>query len=85
MSVLGGIDRVFLPRPRYMPCDDCGASVLQAAAAEHACESERWLDYQVFQRRAELEGFESALGAYLATPAGRFALWYAEHQRRRAH
>jgi hypothetical protein len=67
-----------------MPCDDCGASVRQGGDDEHVCERERWLDYQVFQRRAELEGFEVDLGSYLDTPQGRFDLWYAERQRRRA-
>ena len=73
----------WLSEPRYMPCTDCGASLERAERDEHLCERERWLDYQVFQQRGELEGFELELGYYLDTPRGRFDLWYAERRRRR--
>ena len=67
----------------YMPCDECGASLARDEREGHACERERWLDYQVTQRRAELEGFELELGYYLQSPQGRFELWYAERERKR--
>ena len=35
------------PESRYMPCTECGASVDRGEGREHACERERWLDYQI--------------------------------------
>jgi hypothetical protein len=68
---------------RFMPCDECGASVAREERDGHACERNRWLDYQVIQRRAELEDFEVELGYYLESPQGRFELWCAERERKR--
>ena len=62
---------------RYLPCPDCGDSVEQAERENHVCEHERWLDYQLFHLREDVDAFEAKLGAYLASPQGRFALWYA--------
>jgi hypothetical protein len=69
---------------RFMPCDDCGASLAHDERANHLCERERWLDYQVFQLREELAAYDSQLSAYLASPQGRFALWYAARLRSQA-
>ncbi len=66
-----------------MPCPDCGASVDCADADPHLCDQERWLDFQLFRRREEVERFEPELAAYLETPHGRFELWYAARSRRR--
>jgi hypothetical protein len=66
-----------------MPCTDCGHSLERAERALHVCEHERWLDYQLFQLHSELAAFDSQLGAYLASPAGCFEMWYAT--RLRAH
>jgi hypothetical protein len=65
-----------------MPCPDCGESVATAEHAAHRCDDERWLTYQVFQLRDELDCFEEQLAAYLASPRGRFELWDAERRRR---
>jgi len=62
---------------RYMPCPDCGDSVEQAERESHVCERERSLDYQLFHLREEVDSFEAQLGTYLASPRGRFELWYA--------
>jgi len=62
---------------RYLPCPDCGDSVEQAERESHLCERERWLDYQLFHLREEVDSFEAQLGTYLASPRGRFELWYA--------
>lgn len=64
-----------------MPCPDCGASVDQAERDAHVCERDRWLDYQTFGLRGELDAFEAELGSYLASKRGRFDLWYAERRR----
>ncbi len=64
-----------------MPCPECGASLAQDERASHVCEHERWLDYQIFQLREELTACDAQLSAYLASPQGRFALWYAARLR----
>jgi hypothetical protein len=74
----------FLFFPRFLPCPDCGAAVDCAAADDHVCEPERRLDFQLFRVRVELQHFEQELAEYLATPAGRFAVYYAERDRRRS-
>lgn len=71
-----------IPQPSHMPCPDCGASVARNDRDDHTCEDERWLDYQMFQLREEVEGLESGFASYFDSPAGRFELWYAERMRR---
>jgi hypothetical protein len=69
-------------RPRRsLPCLECGADVAESALSSHVCNRERWLDYQVLCRRPELGRLEEELGSYLATPKGRFELWYAARER----
>jgi len=67
---------------RYMPCPDCGASLDRSDDA-HECERERWLEFQLFQLRGEVGELDAAVAEYLASPQGRFALYYAERQRAR--
>ena len=69
------------PQPRHMPCPECGVPIERAKAAEHECDPERRLDYDVIQLRPELDAFEDELAEYLETPRGRFERWYAEHRR----
>ena len=64
-----------------MPCGDCGASVARVEHEEHVCERERWLDYQLFLHREDVERFEADLTAYFDSPEGRFQLWDAERRR----
>lgn len=71
----------FFDRSRYMPCADCGASVAGPDRDDHVCEPERSLDFRLFQLRDELAAFGDQLDAYLGTPAGRFAQWYARRSR----
>jgi hypothetical protein len=68
---------------KYMPCEECGVSLASEERDGHECERERWLDYQITQRRCDLEGFELELGYYLESPQGRFEVWYAERERTR--
>lgn len=72
-------------QPRFMPCPDCGSSIERAQASRHQCDPERRLDYQVFALRHEQDAVDVEIAAYLATPQGRFELWYAARERRRAH
>ena len=70
-----------VPQPSSMPCPECGASVAQAEREEHVCDRERWLTYQMFQLREELEQLEAEIGAYLSSARGRFEVWWAKRQR----
>jgi hypothetical protein len=67
---------------RYMPCPDCGASLDRHDGA-HECERECWLEFQLFQLRDEVDELEAELAEYLASPRGRFELYYAERERAR--
>jgi hypothetical protein len=69
-----------LPEPAYMPCSDCGASVARSDEP-HVCERERWLDYQLFVRREDIERLEDDIAAWLNSPEGRFEAWDAERKR----
>jgi hypothetical protein len=64
-----------------MPCPDCGESVARAESDQHVCERERYLDYQVFACREEVESFGADFGAYLDSPEGQFEQWDAERRR----
>jgi hypothetical protein len=76
---------VFSFQSRYMPCPDCGASLTREDSADHECERERWLDYQMFQLRFEVTGLDDEVAAYLASARGRFEAWCAERERRRGY
>jgi hypothetical protein len=65
----------------HMPCPHCGASVAANELDEHTCDPERQVEYQLFQLREEVAGFDVALTDWLGTPEGRFAQWLAERDR----
>ena len=67
-----------------MPCPECGASVAVAAEAEHVCDPERRVDYELFQLRAETAALDAEIEDYLSSPKGRFEQWYAERDRESA-
>ncbi len=71
------------PQPSHLPCPVCGESVAREDDDAHVCDLERRLDYVMLAVRDELDGLESEIHAWLATPAGRFSCWLAEHERRR--
>lgn len=71
----------FFAHSRYMPCPDCGASLLGEDRDEHTCDTERRLDFQMFQLRGEIARFDYDLAAYLTSPEGKFEAWYAEQRR----
>jgi hypothetical protein len=66
-----------------MPCDECGTSLDRDERDGHACDAERRLEYQLFQQRAAIAGFDEELAVYLASTHGRFAVWDAEYMRTR--
>ena len=71
----------FFTHSEYMPCPECGVSVLRSEQDEHECDENRRLDFQVFQLRGEIAEFDGQLAEYLASPSGRFDAWYAERER----
>lgn len=64
-------------RSRYMPCDECGASVDRTVLREHECSSERRTDFELFGLHGEVAQLESGVRHYLATAGGRFETWLA--------
>jgi hypothetical protein len=68
-------------QPQYVPCPECGASVAVGELDEHRCAPDRWIDYQMFQLRAEIATFEHQVAEYLDSTQGRFAQYYARRQR----
>jgi hypothetical protein len=70
------------PQSPYMPCPECGTSVERASAGAHVCDSERVLDFRLFQLREEIAAFDAQLAGWLASSRGRFAAWIAERDRR---
>jgi hypothetical protein len=70
-------------QPQYRACGECGASVPVSEEDTHECDRQSWLDYQMFQHRGGVAQLEVELGVWLETPHGRFAVFYAERQRRR--
>ena len=64
-------------------CPECGAMASLAALHGHECDSGAWVSHQVIKARPGLARLEQDLAGYLATPRGRFELWYAERTRRR--
>jgi len=73
-----------LPQPVLMPCPVCGASIARGRQVEHVCDEAQRASYEVLQLRVEADRFDHELTSWLASPAGRFAVYYAERQRRRA-
>ena len=74
----------FLPQPAFMPCPTCGASVARSEHVNHVCDPEQREQYASFQIAVEVDRFDGELGAWLDTPVGRFAVFYAERRRRLA-
>jgi len=56
--------------------------VAVAPKAEHVCNPDRRLDFELFQLRAEISGLGTEIEEYLSSAQGRFEQWYAEHERR---
>jgi hypothetical protein len=67
-----------------MPCPDCGASLPREKVGQHACDKAQRAAYELLQLRLEADRFDTELISWLDTPRGRFAVYYAERERRRA-
>ena len=67
-------------RSRFMPCQECGASVDRTGLPGHECSPDRWADYQMFGLRDEVAQLETGILRYLATAPGRFESWLAARQ-----
>ena len=70
------------PQSQYVPCPDCGAPVPAEEEADHSCELDRFVEYQLLLLRPQIAAFELQFHDWLCTPQGRFALYYAARQRR---
>jgi hypothetical protein len=68
----------------YMPCERCGMSVSRSERQSHICDAERRARFEAFQIRHELAEFDRELMDFLCSPAGRFAVYCAERDRRRS-
>jgi L-rhamnose isomerase len=73
-----------IPQPTFMPCPVCGASVARGREDEHVCDEARRRSYELARVQTETDRFEGELTTWLASPAGRFAVFYAARDRRRA-
>ena len=57
-------------RSRFMPCQECGASVDRTGPPRHECLPERRADYQLFGMREEIAQLETGVRRFLATASG---------------
>jgi len=71
----------YYPQSQYHPCPDCGAPVPHEEEESHRCERRRYVEYQMLLLRPEVIAFEEQLEAWLETPRGRFAAYYAARER----
>lgn len=71
-----------LPHPAFMPCPDCGVSVARGHQEEHVCDETQRTSYESLQLRLEADRFDTELTRWLESSRGRFAVFYAERQRR---
>jgi len=62
-------------------CPECGASVTCDEQDDHVCDEGQRTPYEHFQIRLEIERFDDELRDWLVSPAGRFAVFYAERER----
>jgi hypothetical protein len=62
----------------YAACPGCGVAVRRCLLADgHECDPERYAAHQASRLHWQRRGFDDALGAWLASPAGRFAQFCA--------
>lgn len=69
---------------RHMPCEDCGVSVERATAESHVCDPASLLDFQMFKMRDRILRFDDIFREYLDGSQGKFEVWLAARDVRRA-
>lgn len=62
----------------YVSCEDCGLTLLRGEFERHVCDEGRRVAFQIARLRPELDRFDDEFGAWLGSPAGQFATFYAE-------
>ena len=67
----------------YMSCERCGMSLSPDESKTHVCDAERRARFEAFQVRNGLAELDRQLDVFLESPAGRFAVYYAERERHR--
>jgi hypothetical protein len=65
---------------RFLPCADCGASVERSSEADHTCDPQRLVDFQMFRLQKSVAGFEHQVREYLDSATGQFEAWLAARQ-----
>lgn len=68
---------------RYLPCPDCGESVVRDSLETHACDPGRRADFLMFGLREEVSALEATFEEYVRSPVGRFEAWLAARDVRR--
>jgi hypothetical protein len=67
----------------YTVCAGCGTAVQRRLLSDgHECDPERYAGHQAVRLHWTRHGFEDAVRSWLATPAGRFAEYYARRRLR---
>jgi hypothetical protein len=69
------------PVPAYLDCPSCGTSVASHALERHRCDDRHCRDHSARIARAEALTFEVEFCRFLATPQGRFEVFYAARSR----
>lgn len=70
------------PAPGYLDCPECGTSVSPMNLGRHRCDERHRSDHTGRIAETEAAGFEAEFHRFLATPEGRFAVFYAARNRR---
>lgn len=67
-----------------MPCATCGEAVDRTSVDEHACDTDRRVEFQMVALRHQMQSFDRDLRAFLDGNDGRFETWLAARQVRRS-
>jgi hypothetical protein len=68
------------PAPSSLPCPECGAPTA-LDGGDHECDEERRRWHQLFLVNGEIEHLDEEVREYLASPEGRFEVYYAARER----
>lgn len=79
-AYLHRVEKNAFTRWGFRACMGCGDTI--APDKEHECDPERALNWQVCLVLPQIERIDGEIAAFLATPQGQFAVFYAERERR---